>query len=267
MEKFQNSLEKYNIFLKQKYNSEQTQKCYYNQVYKFLVYINKYENELNFDDVSLYLEEVIRKYSRSQQNQSIRSINLFYKEVLKRKNFKYNFVRARKKEYLPTLISKEQIKLRLDKIPNLKHKTICSLLYGCGLRLSELLNLKIEHILKGQNLIKIVQGKGFKDRFVPISGNLLNLLREYYSQYKPKLYLFEGQNNPQYSEGSIQKIVKKYLGNQIHPHILRHCYATHLYEAKVDLNKIQKLLGHNNIKSTQIYTKLANNLQDIPQLI
>jgi site-specific recombinase XerD len=162
----------------------------------------------------------------------------------------------------------EKAKTDLDKIQNLKHKSICSLLYGCGLRLNELINLKIEHIIKGQNLIKIVQGKGSKDRFIPISDNLLQLLREYYNKYQPKEYLFEGQNNsPQYSEGSIQKIVKKYFGIQFHPHILRHCYATHLYEQKVDLNKIQKLLGHKDIKSTQIYTKLANNLQDIPKLI
>lgn len=267
MKKFTNSLEKWKEFLKKKYNSFQTQQCYYNQVYKFLIYTNKYENELNYDDINLYLDKIIRNFSRSQQNQSLSSIRIFYEEILGRKKLKIKFVRSKKIEYLPTLLNQEDILKIIQNIPNLKHKTICSLLYGCGLRVSEIVNLKIEHILKGQNLIKIVQGKGNKDRFVPISENLLNLLREYYIQYKPKNYLFEGQFKEYYSTGSIEKIVKKYFNKEFHPHLLRHCYATHLYENKVDLNKIQKLLGHKDIRSTQIYTKLANNLQDIPQLL
>jgi len=261
------SLERWEIFLKNKYNSEQTQKCYYNQVYKFLTYINKYENELNYDDINLYLNNIVRDYSRSQQNQSISSIRLFYEEILNRKKVVIKFVRAKKKEYLPTLMSREEIKSRLDKISNLKHKAICSLLYGCGLRLNELIDLKIEDILKNQNLLKVVQGKGSKDRFIPISENLLKLLREYYVFYKPKNYLFNGQTEPQYSEGSIQKIVKKHFGNNFHPHLLRHCYGTHLVESGVELNKIQKLMGHKDIKSTQIYTKTANNFQNLPQLV
>lgn len=267
MQKFDKSLERWKEFLNKRYISTKTQNCYYNQVYKFLIYINKYENELTYNDINFYLDKIIRKYSRSQQNQSISSIKLFYKEILNRKKVDIKFIRSKKIEYLPTLKSKEEILNIINKIDNLKHKTIISLIYGCGLRLNEVINLKIEHILKGQNLIKIVQSKGNKDRFIPISNNLLNLLREYYLKYKPKEYIFEGQSKNQYSGGSIEKIVKKWFGKNFHPHLLRHSYATHLYEQKVDLNKIQKLLGHKDIKSTQIYTRLANNLQDIPQLI
>ena len=269
MNKFIHSLERWKEFLKNKYDSKRTRECYYNQVWKFLTYINKYENELNYKDINFYLDKIVRNYSRSQQNQSISSIRLFYEEILNRKKVVIKFVRAKKVEYLPTLMSKEEVKSRLDKIPNLKHKAICSLLYGCGMRLNEVLNLKLKDVLSKQNLIKIVQGKGKKDRFIPLSENLLKLLREYYFQYKPIEYMFEGQSkvDKRYCGGSVEKIVKKYFGKDFHPHLLRHCYGTHLYEQKVDLNKIQKLLGHKDIKSTQIYTKTANNLQDIPKLI
>jgi integrase/recombinase XerD len=264
MDKNINFVEKCKFYLTKKYNSQQTIKCYLREIELFLQDKNPYH--INMDDINVYLIN-FENSSRSKQNQVIASLKCLYLNILERKNWKFKFVRSKKKEYLPTLMSKEEIKLKLENILNIKHKAICSVMYGCGLRLSEVINLKIEHILKGQNLIKVVQGKGSKDRFIPISENLLQLLRKYFIEYKPELYLFKGQNFPQYSEGSIQKIVKKYFGNQFHPHILRHCYATHLYEQKVDLNKIQKLLGHKDIRSTQIYTKLANDLQDIPQLI
>lgn len=255
-------------YLRKKYNSEQTRKCYLNEIKLFLNDINRETHQLNEDDLNKYLSKFIDS-SRSKQNQVIAALKCLYLDVLGRKNFKYKFVRAKKIEYLPTLMSKEEVKSRLDKIPNLKHKAICSLLYGCGMRLSEVLNLKLKDVLSKQNLIKIVQGKGKKDRFVPLSENLLKLLREYYIQYKPTEYMFEGQSkvNKRYCGGSVEKIVKKYFGKDFHPHLLRHCYGTHLYEQKVDLNKIQKLLGHKDIKSTQIYTKTANNFQDLPQLI
>jgi len=252
------------IILTKSYNSLKTSDIYLKEIIKFLGDRNPYK--INMGDIQLYLNN-FENSSRSKQNQVIAALRFLYIKVLGRKEFKYKFVRAKKREYLPTLVSHNTIKDILSSIPNIKHKAICNLMYGCGLRLSEVINLKIEHILKGQNLIKIVQGKGSKDRFVPISEPLLKLLREYYITCSPKIYLFEGQSKPQYSGGSIQKIIKKYFGKDFHPHLLRHCYATHLYEQKVDLNKIQKLLGHNNIKSTQIYTKLANNFKNIPFLV
>lgn len=260
-----NFLKKCEDFLSRRYNSEQTIKCYLNEIKWFIKKFND-PYQINLKDIQTHLDK-FKDSGRSKQNQVIASMKCLYLDILGRKNFKYRFIRAKKIDYLPTLMSKEEIKSRLNKIPNLKHKTICSLLYGCGLRLNEVINFKIEHILKNQNLIKIVQGKGAKDRFIPISENLLNLLREYYIKYKPKEYLFNGQLEPQYSEGSIQKIVKKYFGNNFHPHLLRHCYGTHLVESGVELNKIQKLMGHKDIKSTQIYTKTANNLQNLPHLL
>lgn len=254
-------------YLRKRYNSFQTQKCYLKEIELFLNNINKETHQLNTNDVVNYLNQ-FQNSSRSKQNQVIAALKCLYLDILERKSWKFKFVRAKKKEYLPTLMSQKEIKSRLDKISNIKHKSICSLLYGCGLRLNELINFKIEDVLKGQNLIKVVQGKGAKDRFIPISNNLLQLLRIYYKEYQPKNYLFEGQNNsPQYSPKSIEMIVKKYFGRDFHPHLLRHCFGTHLVEQGVELNKIQKLMGHKDIKSTQIYTKTANNLQNLPQLI
>jgi len=265
MEKNINFVEKCKDFLTRKYNSSKTQQCYLKEIILFLENKNPYY--INMDDIQLHLDK-FKDSSRSKQNQVIAALKCLYLDILKRKNFKYRFIRAKKKEYLPTLMSQKEIKERLNNISNLKHKAICSLLYGCGLRLNELINFKVEHIIKGQNLIKVVQGKGAKDRFVPISDNLLDLLRKYYIEYKPKEYLFEGQNNsPQYSPKSVEMIVKKHFGEEFHPHLLRHCFGTHLYEQNVDLNQIQKLLGHKDIKSTQIYTKTANNLQKLPKLI
>jgi site-specific recombinase XerD len=259
-------LEKCNSFLRKKYSSPKTQKCYLKEIENFLENINDPYNISLKNNIIPYLNS-FDNYSRSKQNQVIASLKVLYVNILGRKNWNFKFVRAKRIEYLPTLISEEDVKNKLNNIKNLKHKSICSLLYGCGLRLNEIINLKIEHVLKGQNLIKIVQGKGNKDRFIPISDNMLILLRNYYIKYKPKEYMFNGQNTTKYSEKSISMIVKKYFGNKFHPHLLRHCYATHLYEHKVELDKIQKLLGHSNIKTTQIYTKLANNLQDIYSLI
>lgn len=267
MEKWTYSLEKWEEFLKNKYNSSQTWRCYYNQVYKFLIYINKYENELNYDDINLYLNKVVRNFSRSQQNQSISSIKTFYQEILNRKKINIKFIRSKRIEHLPTLLPKHTLIDKISKIENLKHKTIISIIYGCGLRISEMINLKLEDILYEEKRIKIVQSKGNKDRFIPISETNLNLIKNYINQYQPKIYLLNGQNSEKYSKKSIENIVKRLISPLLSTHDLRHMHATHLYEAGVDLNKIQKLLGHKDLRSTQIYTKLANNLQDIPHLI
>ena len=232
-------VEKCRNFLTKKYNSPQTIKCYLSEIEWFLKDKNPYH--INMSDIQKHLLNY-NESGRSKQNQVIAALKCLYLNILERKSFKFKFVRAKKIEYLPTLLSKQEVLNIINKIDNLKHKTIVSLLYGCGLRRQEVINLKIEDIDGKQKLLKIVQSKGNKDRFIPISENLLNQLRKYFVEYKPKIYLFEGQNKTQqYSGGSIEKIVKKWFGENFHPHLLRHCYATHLYESKVELAKIGKL--------------------------
>jgi site-specific recombinase XerD len=190
----------------------------------------------------------------------INAIRFLYKFGLDKKYDKVSFKRPKSEKKLPRVIDGEFIKEKLNKIGNLKHKAILTLTYSVGLRVSEIVNLKIEDIDSKRMLIHIKNAKGRKDRLVPLSATVLNLLREYYVEYKPKEYLFNGQNSNQYSIGSCQKIYKKYIDESGHIHTLRHSCATNLLENGTDLKLIQKILGHSNVKTTEIYTHVSNQM-------
>lgn len=171
--------------------------------------------------------------------------------------------RPKRAKLLPNVLSKEEIKLILDAHSNIKHKMMLSLIYSCGLRCGELLALKPIHIDSLRNIVLLKNAKGQKDRIVPLSPKILNMLREYYSIYKPKKYLFEGQvaGIPYYSR-SLQQVLKQalhkaHLTKPATLHWLRHSYATHLLESGTDLRYIQELLGHNSSKTTEIYTHVS----------
>jgi site-specific recombinase XerD len=129
-----------------------------------------------------------------------------------------------------------------------------------GLRVSEVINLKIEDIDSSRMIIHIKSSKGKKDRIVPLSPNILALLREYYREYRPSVYLFNGQKSLQYSSTSCNNLVKKYIGNQYHMHLLRHSCFTNLLENGTDLRIIQKIAGHSSSKTTEIYTHVSNQI-------
>jgi integrase/recombinase XerD len=167
-------------------------------------------------------------------------------------------------------LSKKEIKAILEAPINLKHRAMISLIYACGLRRSELLNLTLKDIHSDRNLLFIRQSKGKKDRVVPISMKLIAMLRDYYKAFKPKTWLFEGQlAGEKYSERSIQLVLnqsvsKAKINKQVSLHWLRHSYATHLLESGTDLRYIQELLGHSSSKTTEIYTHVSTrNLQQI----
>ena len=170
---------------------------------------------------------------------------------------------------MPNVLSKEEVKKILEAHVNLKHRAMLSLIYSCGLRRSELLHLKSTDIDSKRNIVIIRQSKGRKDRIAPLSPKILDLLRDYYKMYKPKNYLFEGKTEEQYSEQSLQSVLKQALKkvNITKPvtlHWLRHSYATHLLESGTDLRYIQELLGHNSSKTTEIYTHVSTkSLQQI----
>ncbi|MCZ2223305.1 MAG: tyrosine-type recombinase/integrase, partial [Chitinophagales bacterium] len=177
---------------------------------------------------------------------------------------KVSFKRPRGEKKLPIVIDKDFIIEKLSNIENIIHKAILSLAFSVGLRVSEVLNLKIEDIDPKRMIIHIHNAKGRKDRIVPLSENILFLLREYYKKYRPKKYLFNGQFDLIYSAKSCNEIIKKYLGEKYHFHQLRHSFATTLLEQGTDLRYIQKLLGHRNCKTTEIYTHVSTqNLQKI----
>jgi integrase/recombinase XerD len=193
------------------------------------------------------------------------ALRLFYREIIRQPNKFHRIPYPKKVKSLPKVIDKEMLVSRIEKILNIKHKAIISLAYSTGMRVSEIINLKIEDIDSDRMIIFINNSKGRKDRLVPLSPNILKILREYYIQYRPKVYLFNGQKSEKYSSRACNQIVKKYIGHQYHFHTLRHSNATALLEAGTDLRIIQKHLGHSSTKTTEIYTHVSQNL--IQQII
>lgn len=199
--------------------------------------------------------------SMSQENQYIGSLKLFAKYILNKKDIHLSKIeRPRSGKKLPRVVEGEFIKSKLSKIKNVKHQTILTLTYSVGLRVSEIVNLKIKDIDSKRMLIYIKNAKGKKDRIVPLSQHVLELLRVYFREYKPKEYLFNGQKSLQYSVGSCQKIYKKYIDNDTSIHTLRHSCFTNLLESGTDLRIIQKIAGHSSSKTTEIYTHVSTAL-------
>ena len=223
-------------------------------------------------------EEMIRKYlqnlvhegrSDSYINQSLNAIKFYYEIVEGMPNRFYSIERPQKKKSLPKVLSIQEVQAILSNTNNIKHKCILSLLYSAGLRRQELLNLKIEDIDSNRMVILVKSGKGFKDRLTILSEQVLEDLRMYYKQWKPKTYLFEGKEGVPYSPESVRKILlraaqKSGIRKAVTPHMLRHSFATHLLENGTDLRYIQTLLGHGSSKTTEIYTHVAiNRIQEI----
>lgn len=233
---------------------------------------NKDPSEITNEDLETFHKDYIisRKYSASFQSLVINAVKLYFSNRLKRKLEPVQIERPKQPRLLPHVLSKEDIKAILQAHHNIKHRAMLSLIYACGLRRSELLNLKTDHIDSKRGMLRVEQGKGKKDRMVPVSEKMLELLREYYKYEKPKIYLFEGQaGGEKYSEGSLQKVLKSALQKAkikkpVTLHWLRHSYATHLLESGTDLRFIQELLGHNSSKTTEIYTHVSRkSLQKI----
>lgn len=209
-------------------------------------------------------------YSASFQNQVINAVKCYYNNL---KNSKLNpdlIQQPRREHKLPNVLSKEEVKALLEAPGNLKHRMMLSLIYACGLRRSELLNLLPSHVDSKRGILLIKAGKGNKDRIVPISEKTIGLLRDYYKAYKPTKWLFEGAyKGDQYSEKSLQNVLKQAgmkagITKPITLHWLRHSYATHLLECGTDLRYIQELLGHKSSKTTKIYTHVSTkSLQQI----
>lgn len=235
----------------------------------FEMFINHYrEKELNSideSDIRLFLRTLIRrKVSDSYLNQAINAIKFYYEVVLDMPNRYYDIERPRKESKLPTVISKEEILAIIDNTNNIKHRCVVELLYGSGLRRSELLNLKITDVDSKRMLIRVQGGKGRKDRHTLLSKSALADLRIYYKEWKPQDYLFEGRKASRYGAESVLNIVKKAatrarIPQTVTPHVLRHSFATHLLESGVDLRQIQVLLGHGSSKTTEIYTHVATH--------
>ena len=266
-------IEKFKHWLRSKRYSESTLKTYSEALKSFLIFCNtKAIKNITNDDVIGYNNEYILKnnLSSSYQNQLVNAIKLFFKVIIDSTIEIDKIHRPKREKVLPNVLSKEEVKAILEAHRNLKHKTMLSLIYSCGLRCGELLDLKPVHIDSKRNIVLLKNAKGKKDRIVPLSPKILEMLREYYKIYKPQIYLFEGQTiGMPYDARSLQLILKQALKKTgiTKPatlHWLRHSYATHLLESGTDLRYIQELLGHNSSKTTEIYTHVSTkSLQQI----
>jgi len=247
--------------------SNSTVKTY---VLAFEAFINYYPNidliKLDENDIRLYLQYLIQQgKSNSSINQAINAIKFYYEVVLGMPNRFYSIERPRKKETLPKVISKEEVLMMIRLTNNSKHRCIIGLLYSSGLRRGELQNLILEDIDSKRMVVKVTNGKGGKSRVSLLSKTILKDLRLYYREYKPTHYLFEGQKRSKYSGASIVKVVMQAahragIKKTVTPHVLRHSFATHLLESGTDLRYIQRLLGHNSTKTTEIYTHVATTV-------
>ena len=191
------------------------------------------------------------------------AVKFYFEQVLYRERFFMDIPRPKKPSILPKAISTHDIKKMLKTIENKKHLLLLKMCYGMGLRVSELVHLKITDIDSKRMQVLICAGKGKKDRYVVLPQSVLEELRAYYKEYRPKTYLFEGQNGAQYSVRSVQQVFKNAMkkaniNKRVGVHSLRHSYATHLIEQGTDIRFVQDLLGHKDIKTTMIYTGLTD---------
>lgn len=268
------TLKKFENLLIQKRYSVNTRRVYCHYFKDFQTYFrnDKLEN-ISTEQINNYILKLIqtKNISVSQQNQRINAIKFYYEKILGGEKQYYELHRPKKEHKLPKVLSKNEVKRIFDVTNNLKHKCILMLIYSAGLRRSELLNLTPEDIDSERMLIHINGAKGKKDRISLLSDNLLQLLRQYYKEYRPNKYLLEGQSGGKYSASSVANILKKAAGKAelrkvVTPHMLRHSFATHLLEQGTDLRYIQELLGHGSSKTTEIYThvskKAINNIKN-----
>lgn len=253
-------VELYSEDLKLKNYSENTISNYCSQVKLFLEYFNNVATKPSEVSEKQIKQWLLLANSINGRKHRISAVKLFYqltgKQPLKFKHIEY----PRSERKLPQIIEKEFLLESISKITNTKHKAIIALAYSTGMRVSEVCNLKIADIDSKRMIITIRQSKGRKDRIVALSVKILEILRIYFTQYKPKEFLFNGQFDLRYSHTSCNQIVKKYLGKDYHFHLLRHSNATALLEAGTDLRIIQKHLGHSSSKTTEIYTHVSTAL-------
>lgn len=249
--------------------SANTRKTYCSEFHQFLRLLGETSvNTLEKHHILSYLLWLIEKrnYSEQHVHSTVNALKFYFEKVLNRPREFYDLPRPRKPYKLPDILSQEELMSIINSIDNLKHRMIIMTCYSAGLRVSEVINLKVNDIDSNRMTIHIRGAKGKKDRMVVLSAKLLDGLRRYVEFYHPGNYLFEGANGESYSARSVQKILheaKKVAGivKRGSIHSLRHSYATHLLESGTDIRYIQDLLGHNSIKTTMRYTHVS--LRDI----
>jgi site-specific recombinase XerD len=245
--------------------SRNTQRTYYYEFAQFLYLLGNHDvNEMDEGKIRsyfLYCAETL-KMTDSQINSRYNAVKFYFEQVLGKARFFIDLPRPKMRSRLPKHISARDIKKLFAAVTNLKHALMLKLCYGMGLRVSEIVNLKVSDIDTGNMQALIECGKGKKDRYVNLPESVLDDLRAYCKEYHPVKYLFEGQGGGRYSMRSAQNVFKSAMrkaniNKKVGIHGLRHSFATHLLENGTDISYIQQLLGHNSIKTTMTYTRVA----------
>ncbi|MDX1752069.1 MAG: tyrosine-type recombinase/integrase [Salinimicrobium sediminis] len=258
-------LHEYVAYLRGQRLSESSVRTYYNFILKLVDFLeDRNVTDLSHRDIELFIEQRIaaENYALSTHRQCISAIKHFLELYDCGKIDTAAIKRPKKSRYLPTVLSKEEVISLLKATRNLKHRAILAMIYSGGLRVGELLDLKLQHIDVLRRQIIIKNAKGRKDRAVVLAESMLPLLKNYLSTYSPKVYFTEGQAGGPYSAQSIRAFLQDScrragITKKVTPHTLRHSYATHMLENGIDLRYIQELLGHSKPETTMIYTHVS----------
>jgi integrase/recombinase XerD len=241
-----------------------TQHDYVQRVNDFATFLGRSPAKASFEDVRRYqLHLAASGAGVSSLNQSVSTLRFFFRVTLGRGDIVNHTQFVREPRKLPVVLSPEEVARFLDAAPGLKYKAALSVAYGAGLRVSEVVALKVSDIDGKRGVIRVEQGKGRKDRYVMLSAHLLELLRAWYKVAHPQGWLFPGQNpvNPmttrQLTRACQAAAHMAEIGKRVSPHTLRHSFATHLLEQNIDIRVIQVLLGHAKLDTTALYTRVA----------
>lgn len=251
--------------------SKRTQESYIYSVSKLAQYFGKSPSDISNEELRHYLLYHKNKYAANTTTMALCAIKLLFEKTLQRPMPVFKLTRTKKKNKLPQVLSRQEVQQLLGSVRVLRYKALFTLLYSCGLRLREALTMQVSHIDSKRMTVRIVNGKGGTDRYVPLPYSTLKLLRQYYRTHKNPGWLFPspGRGEKQEAgalepipEGSVWDVFKKVItqckfNKQVHPHTLRHSYATHLLEDGVDIRVISAYLGHKSLESTMIYTHLT----------
>jgi integrase/recombinase XerD len=252
-------------YLNEKRYSKNTVETYISLLELFFKYFyDKAPVDINEEDISDFFHDFIvyHKYSASYHNQLISAIKMYYKLNESSGIDTSSLGRPRRGRALPKVFSKEEVKLILNASRNLKHRLVLWMIYSCGLRRSEVTNIRLTDLDRARGILNIREAKGMNDRIVPVSDKVWEKVDEYIASYHPEFWLFEGQTGGRYSSESVYRVFKQAVKSagirkDVGVHSLRHSYATHLHENGVDIRYIQELLGHKSTRTTEIYTHVS----------
>ena len=263
-------------WMERKNYSASTIKCYVTAVSMLARYYDKCPSQLSEEQVAAYLNYITQKrgYSYGSISGAHRGIKLFWKQILDRAWNTKLLPRPKRPKELPEILSLNEVKRLLDNTRNRKHRAILRLLYTTGLRMGELVKLKPSDIDSERMVVRVRQGKGKKDRYTILTKPMLVQLRDYWKDYHPKTYLFEGMIPGHHiSRRTVQQVFQNSrkrarIKRQVGVHVLRHCFATHLLDAGVDMLIIKSMMGHSNLSTTARYIHVqSKRLENVPDLL